>query len=140
MNSSWIAASYEIGQMRTAFEDIGTQNPERIWEGLLRLARDYSGATAVQGYTVKGSPGERIAENPTPDEPGLRRAVKCALTTGQRERIRNVFILPIMHGQLVLGVVALEVPCGRIADDRWWRLESVFFFATRHFGNCSAAA
>lgn len=133
-------AAYELEEMRTVFEDIGTQEPKKIWESLLRLARDFTGAMAVQGYTFEGEPGERISENPTPADPGLREAVQFALSTGQRERIGNIFVLPILSRQRVLGAVALEIASGHFAADHNWRLESVFFFAGMFFRSCSSAA
>jgi hypothetical protein len=78
-------AFYELEQVRTVFEAIGTREPERIWESLLRLARDLTGAAAIQGFTAEGVPGERLAENPTPVARGLREVLEHAIKAGRRE-------------------------------------------------------
>ncbi|KAF0244414.1 MAG: putative transcriptional [Planctomycetota bacterium] len=124
-----VFTSFELMQMRSVFEDIGTEEPADVWEGLLVQMRDLTGASAIQAFDVEGKPAHVLRILCLPCHDDLRLKVERVLRTGQPALAGTVLVFPVKWRLCVQGAVALEVPEGAVRPEIAWRLDTLLFYA-----------
>ena len=122
-------ASPDLQRIRCAFEETVTWDPKKLWQDVLRLSMDLTGAGAVGAFGPGGELEDQLTDLPAPRLRGLDGVVARVLKTGQSEWCGNIIVYPLTYGLCVLGAIVLQVEGGTLQPEQFARLQLVLFYA-----------